>query len=126
MATAVLVAKIAALGYLSMGVAFLFGKVNYEKIIDSIEKSPGLSMTLGIFSIIIGMLILEQHNIWVKDWNVLVTIIGWGATIKGVLFLACPQIMFKFKSLAICKSNKTMGVIVIALGLVFGYFGFCA
>lgn len=126
MGVAVLVAKIAALGYLAMGIGFLSGKVSYDKMIKSIEDSPGLSMCFGLFSLIIGMLILESHNTWNKDWTVLVTIIGWGATIKGILFLACPQFMFKFKSCPICKCNKMMGVIVIILGLVLGYFGFIA
>ena len=124
METAVLVAQIAALAYLAMGIGFLSGKVSYEKMIKSFEDSPGLSMCLGIFSLIIGMLILESHSTWDKDWTVLVTIIGWGATIKGILFLACPQFMFKFKSCPLCKRTKLMGVVVILLGLLLGYFGF--
>lgn len=123
MEVAVLVAKIAALSYVSVGLGLVLGKVKYPKIVESFEKSQGLALFIGMFSIIIGMLIIEHHNVWGKDWTVLVTIIGWGAVIKGVLFLACPQMMYVFKSI---KCSKGIGGLVIAIGLLFGYFGFVA
>ncbi len=120
----VLVAQIAGLAYLSMGVGFLFGGVTYKSIADSFEKSPGLTIMTGMMSIIIGMLILASHNAWVKDWTVLVTIIGWGAVIKGCVFLAFPQLMTCCKKA--CKCDKGMGVLVLLIGLVLGYYGFVA
>ena len=125
MELSILVAKILALYYLAAGVGVLSGKVKADKMIKSFEDSPGLTLISGFFMIIIGALLVEYHNIWVKAWTVLVTIIGWVALIKGVLFIAYPQLLLSFKGMY--KNTKPWwGVIGIALGLLFGYFGFVA
>ena len=68
------------------------------------------------------MLLIEYHNIWVKDWTVVITIIGWFATLKGVLLLANPKFMLGFKNYY--KDNKSWGIFVIVIGLFFAYYGF--
>lgn len=125
MELSILVAKILALYYLAVGVGVLSGKVKADKMIKSFEDSPGLTLISGLFMIIIGALLVEYHNIWVKDWTVLITIIAWAILIKGVLFIAAPQMLYSFKGMY--KNMKpSWGIFVIALGLLFGYFGFLA
>ncbi|MBN2306591.1 hypothetical protein JXD20_01265 [Candidatus Peregrinibacteria bacterium] len=122
MGLSILVAKILALLYLSAGVAALGGKITFAKIVDDFEKSPALTFMTGLFSITVGMLMVEYHNIWVKDWPVLITIIGWAALIKGVMFIAWPQKISFFKPWY--KKTQVWGILMIAIGLLFGYLGF--
>jgi predicted MFS family arabinose efflux permease len=120
----ILVARIAAVAYLAFGVAAFRGNFDVKKLMDSFEKSPGLSIFTGMFTLIMGMLLVHSHNIWVQDWPVLVTIIGWAATIKGVLFIAAPEVLKSF--VPMFKKTQGVGLFVIGIGLVFGYFGFVA
>jgi hypothetical protein len=123
MELSILVAKILALYYLAIGVGVLSGKVNVSKVIKSFEDSPGLTLISGFLMIITGALLVNAHNLWVKDWTVLITIVAWAILIKGILFTAAPQMLLSFKGLY--KNMKpSWGVLVIAIGLLFGYFGF--
>jgi len=124
MELSIFVAKIAAILYLSAGVAVLNSQITIDKIMSSFENSQGLTMVSGLFGIIIGMLLIEYHNFWVNDWTVLITIIGWAALFKGILYIAFPKTLFSFKPLF--KNMQAWGKFMIALGLFFGYFGFLA
>lgn len=122
MGLSIFVAKVVSLLYLAAGIGALSGKITFAKIVDDFEKSPALTFMTGLFTLVVGMLLVQYHNIWVKDWPVLITIIGWAALIKGLMFIACPQKISFFKSWY--KKNQTWGLVLIAIGLIFGYFGF--
>lgn len=122
MELSILVAKMVSLLYLAAGIAALSGKVTFAKIVDDFDKSPALTFITGLFSMIFGVLLVEYHNLWVKDWRVLITIIGWAALIKGVMFIVAPNMMDFFKPWY--KNTKGWGLLLVAIGLVFGYFGF--
>ena len=124
MELSILVAKIVAIYYVGIGLGVVTGQVEVKKMIASFED-PGLSLISGLFMITVGGLLVNAHNIWVKDWTVLITIIGWALVIKGFLFTAFPKSMVSMsKSFGV--RSKSFGYLVIAIGLVFGYFGFVA
>ena len=124
MELSIFLAKIIAIVYLAAGVGVLSSKISLAKVVDDFEKSPGLTMLAGMLTVIMGMFLIEFHNIWVKDWTVLITIIGWIALIKGVAFIAFPQFISNFKPWY--KNSQGWGVLMLVVGLVFGYFGFIA
>ncbi|MDH5596530.1 MAG: hypothetical protein OEY44_00370 [Candidatus Peregrinibacteria bacterium] len=124
MELSILVAKIASLTYFSAGIAAFGGKIDYKKMVDSFGQSPALTYMTGLFALIIGMILVEHHNIWVMDWPVLVTIIGWASTIKGVMLIAAPEVMSSFKP--VFKNTTGVGIFLFALGALFGYYGFLA
>ena len=117
-----LVAKIIAILYISAGIAALSGKITFSKIVEDFEKSQGLTFISGFITLIIGMLLVTYHNIWVKNWTVLITIIGWVSLLKGVMLIAFPQSISSFKRWY--KNTRIWGIFMIIVGLLFGYFGF--
>lgn len=118
----ILTAKILALLYISAGVAALRGKSSYGKIVDDLERSPALTFVTGFIALVFGAVLTAYHNLWVKDWRVLVTVVGWLSLAKGVLLIASPGTIAQFKGWY--KDTQAWGTVMIALGLVFGYFGF--
>jgi len=118
----IFVAKVAAIMYLTFSAAILLKTVNLEKLVEDFENSPALIYISGFFSLLVGMILIEFHNFWIKDWTVLVTIIGWAATIKGIMLIAFPKFVFKLKPLY--KNPTPWLVLVLVLGLFFGYQGF--
>ncbi|MHC4196875.1 MAG: hypothetical protein ACYSRP_03050 [Planctomycetota bacterium] len=122
MELSILVAKIAAVFYISVGIGALSGTLKLTKIIEDFETSAGLTYMTGTMVLILGMLLVAYHNIWVKDWTVLITVIGWAMLLKGVLLITYPQYLSFFKSWY--KHSWALGIFVIVLGLIFGYFGF--
>ena len=122
MELSILVAKILSLTYLSAGVAVLSGKLSFSRIAEDFEKSPALTFISGFVTLIIGMLLVEYHNIWMRNWIVLITLVGWLSLVKGVMLIAYPRYISLFKGWY--KNTLAWGFLMLALGFLFGYFGF--
>ena len=123
----ILIAKILAVMFFTIGVGAFFNKDYFQKIYDDVFKSYGSTLLFGTFALIMGFIIVTYHNIWVADWTVAITVIGWLALIRGVLFLAVPKFLQNFAR-PIFKGplTKILPYTTIVLGLAFGYFGFLA
>ncbi|MFH1218563.1 MAG: hypothetical protein V1679_01855 [Candidatus Peregrinibacteria bacterium] len=125
METSILVAKIMGVAYVTLGLGLIINGAYYKKAFEEIIKSPGFMFLGGIMALVAGFLIVNVHNFWVKDWTVLVTIIGWLALIKGVLIFLLPNVLISI-SKPLVKNPMIIGVFAVILGGVFGYFGFFA
>lgn len=125
METSILIAKIIAIVYLSFGIGLLFNTSFYKKGIEELLDNAGYMILAGTSTIITGFLIIEYHNNWVKNWTVVITLIGWIALIKGILILTFPKAMVFFKPMFQYDNlYKYLAPLVILFGLIFSYFGF--
>jgi hypothetical protein len=124
MELSIVVAKILALVYISSGIAALSGKISFNKMVEEYERSQGLTFLSGFVTIVIGVFLVEYHNIWVRNWTVLITVIGWLSLFKGVMLIAFPQSILMFSRWR--RNTFRLGILMIIFGLVFGYFGFIA
>lgn len=122
----ILIAKMIAVTCIAMSFGQIFSGVTYKKMYQDIMKSSGIVVTMGLFSIIIGFLLIEHHNIWVKDWPVLITIIGWMSVVKGFTLLAFPNALKVFEPMFMGKFLKIFPYFTLVFGLLFGYWGFFA
>jgi uncharacterized membrane protein HdeD (DUF308 family) len=52
---------------------------------------PQLIYLNGTLLLIAGIAIVRNHNLWVKDWRVLVTAMGWVAVFFGLLRMFFPE-----------------------------------
>ena len=125
METSILVAQIVGLAYILFGLGMLLNGDYYRKAFDALMKDKGVMIFGGIMSFVLGFVLITYHNIWVKDWTVLVTIIGWLAFLKGVMIFLMPKFILAL-SRPMLKNTNVIGVGVIIMGLVFSYFGFLA
>lgn len=120
-----LIAKIIGLVYLSFGVGLLFNPSFYKKEIPKLLENTAFLIFGGFMAIIFGVLIIENHNYWVKNWTVIITIIGWIAILKGIILLAFPKTTSIYKPLFNSQIlHKLLGPLVLIFGLVFTYFGY--
>jgi predicted MFS family arabinose efflux permease len=122
MGLSVLAARILALTYIAAGIAAFSGKITFGQMVEEFERSPALTFVTGFIALVFGMVLVAYHNIWVMDWIVLITVVGWMSLFKGVLLMAFPQSVASFKGWY--KNTKAWGFLKIALGILFGYFGF--
>jgi hypothetical protein len=125
MEISILIAKIIGIIYLSFGVGLLFNQQFYKNEIPKLLANTAYLILGGFLAIIIGSVIIENHNFWVKNWTVVITIIGWIALIKGIVLIAFPTKMTIYKPLFENKSFfKILIPCIIIFGLIFIYFGF--
>ena len=124
MELSILIAKIISVIYIASGIAILTGTFKISDFVNEFEKSPTLIFLSGCIGIIFGMILVNYHNIWVKNWTVIITIISWIMLIGGVLVVIVPGALIYMKKLI--KDNRLWGVFMLLFGLVLGYFGFIA
>jgi hypothetical protein len=125
MELSVLIAKIISVVYLAAALGAAFSRDHYRRLIDDLFKNAALTYFMGFTAVILGFLMVNYHNIWVKDWTVLVTILGWLALMKGVLIMAFPRFVQRYsKPMFEGHGLRFFPFVAAFLGLLFGYFGF--
>ena len=118
----ILVARIIAVVYISSGIAVLMGQVSFKEISEDLDKSPALTFIAGSLGAVVGMILIEYHNNWVKNWTVLITIFSWTLLLGGISVVIFPKSLSYFSRSY--KSSPVWGILMIFFGMLFGYFGF--
>jgi hypothetical protein len=81
---------------------------------------------LGMFALLAGLAIVNAHNLWVSDWRVIITILGWLAIARGALSLLFPNKMYGIgETILASKSGPMIGaVIILVLGGILSWMGY--
>lgn len=106
--------------------ALLINQNNLKRLLDSAEDDKAL-FCWGVKSLIVGVAMILAYNVWMQSWQVIITIIGWLALIKGLLMLFLPNIVKKWaKKISFSNYLPYYLIFVLIVGLVVTYFGFTA
>jgi len=128
MGTSVFIARIFGLCYLILGAGFLFNRKFFQQVMEDFCKNAALVCYGGLFTLVIGVVIILTHNLWVANWTVIITIIGWLALIKGIWMIVFPDTVFKF--MQAYQKNRSLQIlhpiVALILGAVLAFFGFFA
>jgi hypothetical protein len=71
------------LGLGSVLVKFLGRVIQYTE-----DKT--ITVSTGYITFLLGLVTVTLHNIWVADWRVAITILGWTTLIKGIEKITFP------------------------------------
>jgi hypothetical protein len=52
-------------------------------------------ISTGYITLLMGLVTVILHNVWVADWRVVITILGWSTLIKGVMKIGFPEHIHK-------------------------------
>lgn len=88
-----------------LSLAMLIHHVMFKKIIQDFLMSPTLIVLTGSLTLISGLVILIPHNLWIAEWPVVVTIIGWIFLVKGAMRLFFPYSYVKFAKYLLDKKG---------------------
>jgi len=99
--------------FLIFGLLFIITR-QLGKTIEMTENKAFVIST-GYISLLLGLATVVLHNIWVADWRVVITVLGWSTLIKGILKIGFPEFIHKqaqhFKAHQIIEA-----IILLALG----------
>lgn len=124
MELSIFIARTLGVIYLTVGIGlFLFREI-YVLAFRKILENPGYALLGGFMAIVGGMALVTYHNLWVNDWRVVITIIGWIALIKGVILLLVPGYLDIFKGILQVRKGKGLTIAIVLFGLIFTYLGF--
>jgi len=119
MEPSVLIARIAGPLFVLIALGVLLNKDHYRAMTSEFLKSPSLIYLSGLFAFVIGMVIVIYSNLWVADWRVTITLLGWLSLIKGVGRIAFPQAVQRNGERLMGKPAflNVSAMVVMALGL---------
>ena len=106
--------------------ALLIKEKHLKRFFASLENEESFFLW-GFISLIIGVAMVLTYNVWTWDWQVIITLLGWGALLKGLCLLFCPEFMKVWaKKINNEKWMPIWLIILLLVGLVITYFGFTA
>ncbi|WP_153306243.1 hypothetical protein [Desulfatiglans anilini] len=121
----VVIARMASIIYLAAAAGALFSRSYYRRLIADFYRNAAVIYLAGFMAVVLGSLVVSHHNLWVKDWRVLITLLGWLALIKGVLLIAFPGFVEGYSRPFLGERGLMwLPLAAVPLGLLFGYFGF--
>ena len=107
---------------MTMGVLILFFPPIIKRLTAMVNDEK-LSVVFGIMTLMIGLAHIILHNEWGNWLEIIVSIFGWSAFIKGFLFLGFPDLAKITAGLFKGKILSFMSLIIIALGAFLLYKG---
>jgi len=72
------------LGGLSMGAKLLGRIIGYT-------EDRAITIATGYITFLLGLATVVAHNVWVADWRVAITILGWVTLFKGIEKIGFPE-----------------------------------
>lgn len=99
-----------------------------ELFVRVVEQGRPGALLVGGLHLLFGAIIVAGHPVW-GGVPILLTILGWGWTLKGALYLCLPEV--GLRSMARVDPEKPRGFVVaglmmIAVGIVIGWSRFFA
>ncbi|MCU0653080.1 MAG: hypothetical protein MUD10_02365 [Candidatus Pacebacteria bacterium] len=104
------------LGGLSVGAKFLGRVINYTE-----DKT--VTISTGYITFLLGLMTVVAHNVWVADWRVAVTILGWVTLFKGIEKIAFPERVNK-KAQMFKRLSGLWGLVIFIIGAWFFWMSF--
>lgn len=120
-------AKVIGLFMVVLGLSMMMNKMHFQKAVMEIFNNAGTLMLLSLITLVLGTLLVLSHNVWVKDWPIIITIIAWLVFIKGIMRLMFPEQVKEWAK--VVKKDGTYRLITataLILGAYLCYLGFAA
>ena len=130
MSTSRYIARLMGPLLLALGLGIVFGLASapeaYMAMMRQFTGAPSFVFVMGMLALVAGLAIVNAHNVWVGDWRVIITILGWLAVIRGVLSLLFPLRLHGIaEQMMAGRTGPTVGaVITIVLGAVLTWVGY--
>jgi hypothetical protein len=99
------------LGLSAMAARFLGRVIKYTE-----DKT--ITISTGYITFLLGLATVVAHNVWVLDWPVAVTLLGWTTLLKGIEKIAFPDRVNRLAKKF--KSHQTIwGLVIFCIGAFF-------
>jgi len=110
-----------ALGLLGVGMA----PGDYAGLMKEMNSLP-FTILFGVLALLAGLAIVNAHNLWVSDWRVIITVVGWLAIIRGVLSLVFPAKMHTVGETVIANTSGPVisALIFLVVGAILSWMGY--
>ena len=126
LANSVFLAKLIGPIFVAVAIGIFVNGAVYRALAEEFLRSRALIYLSGLLLMTVGMALVLTHNVWVANWPVLITILGWLAAIGGAVRIIVPQGTEKIGR-AVLKNPRGLqiaGVVWLAIGALLCFFGY--
>jgi len=86
--SSIFLARVFGLYMVLVSLAILINLRNLQETLRDLLSNKGLLFLTGIFTLILGLLLVLSHNVWTADWRVIITLFSWITLVKGFTLIA--------------------------------------
>jgi hypothetical protein len=111
---------------IAIGLSVLLNSGAFRTLAEQFLHSYALIFLAGVLTLVAGLALVLAHNLWVGDWRVIITILGWLCVIGGVIRVVFPQqveaigvLLFQYPATPIAA-----GTFMLVIGATLSYFGY--
>ncbi len=128
MQTSIFLARLLGPALLIVGIGVLLNQNYYRGMTREFVASRPLFYLAAVIGVIAGLAIVLVHNVWVLNWRVLITLLGWINLLRGAFSILLPEQSFAFGGRMMAGKHMPMiaGVFALLIGLTLSYFGYTA
>lgn len=98
-----------------IGLSIILNFKLYGQIAEGFIKNTALIYITGLITFVAGLAIVLNHNVWVGNWPVIITVLGWISFIKGIWLVAFPGSAGKISAVFI----KNIKLVVLPWSVMF-------
>ncbi len=111
-----------------LGLSLLVRAPSFVGVFQDILYGPTLIFVLCVLGLLGGIAVILAHNVWAKDWRVIITILGWASTIESAVWLIVPHDMLQRIVMPLLTPSFVFvyGIVVLLLGGILCNFGYLA
>ena len=126
MNTSKIIARLIGPLFLVMGLGMV-AETNLVRALSA-EFLSNLSLIYlaGMITLVVGLAIVNAHNLWVADWRVIITILGWLSIVGGVVRVLFPGEVQVLGANMIASPSAMLigGIVTLVIGAVLAWFAY--
>lgn len=128
MQASLFIARLLGPMFLVVAVALLFKPQMFRTILQEFIGGATWLYLAGFFGLLGGLALVLTHNVWVADWRLIITLIGWITLVRALISIFQPQWIVATGSAILKQRGIFVGAAAMNLivGLVLSYFGYLA
>lgn len=126
MSTSIFLAELLGPIYVVVGIACLFKAETFGPILREFIGSRAWLYFAGVLGLAVGLAIVLTHNVWVFDWRVIITLIGWLSLVRGIISIFQSQWVVAAAHYVLDHRSVFLvaGAVNLLLGLILSFFGY--
>tara|TARA_B100000745_G_scaffold168274_1_gene110065 strand:+ start:310 stop:696 length:387 start_codon:yes stop_codon:yes gene_type:complete len=121
-----LLTQIIGIYLLVAGLSGLFYAERMQKAMAEMTRSYLLPYFDGALALLLGLLLVLNHNVWDSAAEIIISLFGWIALVEGLALMLLPHgfIMGIAKKMVSKQAATGWSIIAILLGAYLAYMGF--
>ncbi|HXY30500.1 MAG TPA: hypothetical protein VEI06_07300 [Gemmatimonadaceae bacterium] len=126
MHASIFIARLLVPMYVVVGMALLTKPQSFHAILSEFIGSVTLLYLAGFIGLLAGTALLVAHNVWVTDWRLMVTLIGWIILVRALITIFKPEWIVAVGRAILARPEifAGAGATNLVIGAVLCYFGY--